>query len=98
MTYLKEVWEARTTIERWFLGIVFFLIFSNLTGLDGGEPPKLGDVSLEDATNAENPRVYFDIEIGGEKAGRIVMELFANVVPKTAENFVSLFVHREWHK
>jgi hypothetical protein len=35
----------------------------------------------------DNPRVYFDISIAGEDAGRIVMTLFADVVPKTAENF-----------
>ncbi|XP_078427571.1 peptidyl-prolyl cis-trans isomerase CYP19-3-like [Wolffia australiana] len=34
-----------------------------------------------------NPRVFFDVLIGKAKAGRIVMELFADVVPKTAENF-----------
>jgi peptidylprolyl isomerase len=37
-----------------------------------------------------NPRVYFDISIGGAPAGRIVFELFADVVPKTAENFRAL--------
>jgi peptidylprolyl isomerase len=37
-----------------------------------------------------NPRVYFDITIGGRSAGRIVFELFADVVPKTAENFRAL--------
>ncbi|WAS98580.1 peptidylprolyl isomerase [Nannocystis punicea] len=37
-----------------------------------------------------NPRVYFDITIGGAPAGRIVFELFADVVPKTAENFRAL--------
>ncbi len=35
----------------------------------------------------DNPRVYFDISIAGEEAGRIVITLFADVVPKTAENF-----------
>lgn len=35
----------------------------------------------------DNPRVFFDIEIGKKPAGRIVMELRADVVPKTAENF-----------
>ena len=34
-----------------------------------------------------NPTVYFDIEIGGESAGRIAMVLRRDVVPKTAENF-----------
>jgi hypothetical protein len=37
-----------------------------------------------------NPRVFFDITIGGKLAGRIVFELFADVVPKTAENFRAL--------
>ena len=38
----------------------------------------------------KNPRVFFDMEIGGKPAGRIVMELRADVVPKTAENFRAL--------
>jgi len=37
-----------------------------------------------------NPKVFFDITIGGSAAGRIVMELRADKVPKTAENFRSL--------
>ena len=39
---------------------------------------------------ADNPRVFFDISIGGKAAGRIVMELRADVAPKTAENFRAL--------
>jgi cyclophilin family peptidyl-prolyl cis-trans isomerase len=38
----------------------------------------------------KNPKVFFDITIGDEEAGRIVMELRADVVPKTAENFRAL--------
>ncbi|MQM10124.1 hypothetical protein Taro_043013 [Colocasia esculenta] len=37
-----------------------------------------------------NPKMFFDILIGKGKAGRIVMELFADVTPKTAENFRTL--------
>uniref|UniRef100_A0A3Q3WTL1 Peptidyl-prolyl cis-trans isomerase n=1 Tax=Mola mola TaxID=94237 RepID=A0A3Q3WTL1_MOLML len=37
-----------------------------------------------------NPRVYFDISIGGKASGRIIMQLHADVVPKTAENFRAL--------
>jgi len=37
-----------------------------------------------------NPQVFFDITIGGKPEGRIVMELRADVVPKTAENFRAL--------
>ena len=37
-----------------------------------------------------NPRVFFDVSIGGQPAGRVVMELFADQVPKTAENFRAL--------
>jgi len=33
------------------------------------------------------PATFFDIEIDGKSAGRIVMTLYADVVPKTAENF-----------
>jgi hypothetical protein len=40
----------------------------------------------------DNPKVYFDIEIGKKPSGRIVMELRADVVPKTAENFRCLYV------
>ncbi len=37
-----------------------------------------------------NPQVFFDITIGGAPAGRVTFELFADVVPKTAENFRAL--------
>ena len=35
-------------------------------------------------------KVYFDVEIGGEAAGRITFGLFGDVVPKTAKNFATL--------
>lgn len=38
------------------------------------------------------PRVYFDVSIGGESIGRVVFQLFNDIVPKTAENFRALCV------
>ncbi|WP_113444539.1 peptidylprolyl isomerase, partial [Escherichia coli] len=37
-----------------------------------------------------NPKVFFDLTIGGTPAGRVVMELYADTTPKTAENFRAL--------
>jgi len=37
--------------------------------------------------NPLNPQVFFEICIGGTPTGRIVMELYKDSVPKTAENF-----------
>lgn len=39
---------------------------------------------------SHKPRCFFDIEIGGIAAGRIVMELFNDIAPITCENFRSL--------
>ena len=41
-------------------------------------------------SKGNNPHVFFDIAQGDEKLGRIVMQLYADVTPKTAENFRSL--------
>ncbi|CAF3942027.1 unnamed protein product [Rotaria sordida] len=44
---------------------------------------------------ATNPRVYFDIEINGSRAGRLIITLFADIVPLTAENFRCLCTHEK---
>jgi cyclophilin family peptidyl-prolyl cis-trans isomerase len=41
-------------------------------------------------SHPQNPRVFFDIQIGRRDAGRITFELFANITPRTAENFRAL--------
>ena len=40
--------------------------------------------------NVKMVKCFFDITIGGAPAGKIVMELRDDVVPKTAENFRAL--------
>lgn len=35
------------------------------------------------AVSMANPKVFFDMEVGGEDMGRVTFELRADVVPKT---------------
>ena len=42
------------------------------------------------SAEAKLPRVYFELSAGGQKLGRVTMELRSDVVPKTAENFRQL--------
>ena len=37
-----------------------------------------------------NPQVFFDVAIQGQTVGRVTMELYADKVPRTAENFRAL--------
>ncbi len=57
----------------------------------GPTPPSAAAASSVDwhlrPPNPKNPVVFFDVTIGSIPAGRIKMELFADIVPKTAENF-----------
>ena len=65
-------------------------------GVVGGAAPPLARAA-EDAAPPQAPeapavtqRVFFDITYGGEPAGRIVLGVFGEAVPKTAANFVAL--------
>ncbi|KAK8506201.1 hypothetical protein V6N12_074251 [Hibiscus sabdariffa] len=44
----------------------------------------------EDMSKKKNPLVFLDVSTGGDPVEKIVIELFADVVPKTAENFRAL--------
>ncbi|CAI9107749.1 OLC1v1007184C1 [Oldenlandia corymbosa var. corymbosa] len=44
----------------------------------------------QDMAVKKNPHVFFDVTIDGSPSERIIFELFADVVPKTAENFRAL--------
>jgi peptidyl-prolyl isomerase H (cyclophilin H) len=47
----------------------------------------VGTISALQHTSPDNPVVFFDVSIADHPVGRIKMELFADIVPKTAENF-----------
>jgi len=38
----------------------------------------------------ERPRAYFDITISDQAIGRIVFELYSDITPRTADNFLKL--------
>jgi peptidyl-prolyl isomerase E (cyclophilin E) len=59
-------------------------------------------IERREKTRMSNPRVYFEITIGGARAGRIIFELRSDLVPsiyihmlilETAENFRALCTH-----
>lgn len=48
------------------------------------------DIGKEVELDPNNPQVFFDITIADEPAGRITMQVYQDVCPKTAANFIAL--------
>ncbi len=68
------------------LEVIMFI--SLIVALAGGVPPEAEAKSQLDAKITHE--VFFDIQIDGKDAGRIVIGLFGETVPKTVENFRAL--------
>jgi len=63
------------------LGLIFFISIIS-TGFTA-TLEEIGDPPI-------TKKVFFDITVGGEKQGRIVIGLFGDTAPKTVENFYQL--------
>ena len=66
---MKEKYETMEKLQEWMDGKVY--------GVGGTKDKTLAIRG--------NPRCFFDIAVGGEAVGRVVMQLRKDVVPKTAE-------------
>jgi hypothetical protein len=47
--------------------------------------PRFLPLFFRSAISFANPKVYFDLDVGGKDAGRVTFELYADVVPKTVK-------------
>jgi len=56
------------------------------------KPSKSEGKPIPKDIDPSNPKVYFEISVGGKESKRVEFELFKNIVPKTAENFRQLCV------
>ena len=79
--------EPRNAI---FVLLACYYIYQMYTSVTGDDPNKGPKLTLADASTPDSPRVYFDMKIGDDDAGRIEMELFSKHFPKTVENFRAL--------
>ena len=80
------------------MGFLFFVApgadVDDGSGDDAGAWARAGRGGATDVVrrpvSPKNPVVFLDVAVGGSPAGRIVLELRADVAPRTAENFRAL--------
>ncbi|CAI5979039.1 unnamed protein product [Closterium sp. NIES-65] len=93
-----------SVIVGWVLGYLAIAIIANHRrtmqyGMDDGVGDELAGIAIRprppgllttDPMDYPKPKVFFDINIDGRPAGRIIFELFTKQAPRAAENFRAL--------
>ncbi|OWR47406.1 peptidyl-prolyl cis-trans isomerase E [Danaus plexippus] len=87
----RPVWSEDSWLQKHAGGTL------NVDKEDSNNAKEKTEASNEPAKPIEkrNPQVYFDISVGKQEIGRIIMMLRADIVPKTAENFKALCTHEK---
>jgi cyclophilin family peptidyl-prolyl cis-trans isomerase len=84
-------WTDWITMQTGMIALFVFYQIYSMFFAGGGVPKECGNVPLSAVKGKTgNTRVWMDVTVGGEPAGRISFELFSSVVPRTAENFRAL--------
>jgi peptidylprolyl isomerase len=66
------------------------MLLTATKGLSRSVGSRVGRAAFHRSAACLDTKVFFDMEVAGESAGRIVFRLYDDVVPKTAENFRAL--------
>lgn len=84
-------WEAKSSIaQQQAILVILCALFLGIALYFGDfSDPQVVSVA-EAARDETDPQVYLDISIQDKPVGRIVIQLFASVTPKTCENFRAL--------
>lgn len=77
-----EAWEKRRIFES-----TYYIIKSILKQTSVQVRFVKMSESSTATSDSQRPITYFDISIAGQPAGRVVFQLYNDLVPKTAENF-----------
>ncbi|KAJ8608571.1 hypothetical protein CTAYLR_005976 [Chrysophaeum taylorii] len=84
-----QAWRS-TKVADWESGGKLLKKYPTREELDAWMDKQCEKTKAAALTVRSNPKAFFDMTIGGEPAGRIVMQVRKDVVPKTAENFLEL--------